>query len=176
MKFRHDKSEINEAEERRLEDGVRAMAARTGGVSAPPPPDVYWQNLIARTNDRIDHETTGKALSINWALRVAIPGVVAILSFVIGLHYYVPEKASTDQSVNALVLSLPSQSIDSLIANPPRDVESISVIGTGDDVFTFSQEQIADYLINRGAARTFVEGMSEKQLGDVELALASLHN
>ena len=176
MKFRHEKIDISDADERRLEEGVRAMAARTGGVSAPHPPDAYWQNLIARTNQRIDHDTSGKSLSISWALRVAIPGVVAILSFVIGLHYYVPEKASPDQSVNALVMSLSAQSIDSLIVNPPPEVEPMTVIGSSDDLFIFSEEQIADYLIYRGAVQTFVEGMSDKQLGDVELALASLRD
>jgi hypothetical protein len=171
MKFRHEKIQISEAEERLLEESIRSTSSQQPGEV--PPPDVYWQNLIVRTNERIDRSTSGKAISINWALRVAIPGVLAILSFAICLHYYVPETTHHDESVSALVLSLPSQSVDSLLVAPPPEAGSMSQFVSGDDVFSFSADQIAEYLISRGSAQTLVGSLSDQQLGDVEVALGS---
>ena len=175
MKFRHEKIEVTEAEERELEQTVRAM---TEGAGEPPsaPPEAYWQNQIIRSNQRIDHATSGKALSINWALRVALPGVVAVLSFVIGLHYYVPEKAHDVETVSEVLLSLPLQSVDSLLdVTPPIDA-SVSVEDVAPDIFTFSQTQIADYLIQRGAAETLMESLSDQQVGDLVQVLSTVQD
>jgi hypothetical protein len=175
MKFRHEKIGITDAEERELERAVRAMS---GAEQEPPtaPPEAYWQNQIIRSNQRIDHATSGKALSINWAFRVAIPGVVAVLSFVIGLHYYVPEKPRQTESVSEVLLSLPTQAVDSLLAGNAAIDASVSVADVGADIFRFSQAQIADYLITRGAAETLMEGLSDQQVGDLVSALGSVQD
>src|SRR5512140_166025 len=102
MKFRQGRIEPGEAEERELEASIRGMLPREGEEGIPAPSPVYWQNLIVHTNERIDRETSGKALSIHWALRVAFPGVLAIISFFIGLHYYVPEKVEKEESLAAV--------------------------------------------------------------------------
>src|SRR5512141_244690 len=123
MKFRHERVEPSEAEEHELEASIRGMIPPEGDVAGAPPP-VYWQNLIVRTNERIDHETSGKTLSIHWALRVAMPGVLAIISFFIGMHYYAPEKPEAEESLAAVILSLPGQTVDSLLVNPPPAASS----------------------------------------------------
>lgn len=173
MKLRPEKTEITDAEERELEDSVRQMASRTGGIHPAVPSPAYWQNLVIRINSRIDHEESGKMLSIHWALRVALPGVLAILSFVIGLHYYVPEKAPSEESVSAVILSLPQQSVDSLLLSPSLLASSLSIAEVGSNLFEVTQDQIADYLITQGAARTLVESMSDQQLGDVMVELGA---
>src|SRR5512141_561288 len=91
MKFRQEPRDITESEERELVDSVRALELEGGEKgTAPPISDAYWQNLIIRTNQRVDAAASAKAISISWAARVAIPGVVAIVSFLIALQYYVP--------------------------------------------------------------------------------------
>ncbi len=170
MKFRQERTEITDAEERELEQSVRALD-RARGETPVPPPEAYWSNLGVHVNRRIDAATSGKALSINWALRVAIPGVLAVLSFVIGLHYYVPELPHQSDTIGAVLQSLPPQALDSLLtgANAPADL-SVSASDLGGDVFAFSQNQIADYMIDRGAAETLVDGLSDQQVGEVVLA------
>lgn len=171
MKLRQEKTEITDAEERELEESVRRLAAQAGDPtpSAPPPP--YWQNLIVRINSRIDHEESGKMLSLHWALRVAIPGVVAILSFVIGLHYYVPEKRTQEESVSAAILSLPAQSVDSLLLNPSPLAGSLSIAEVEGNLFEVTQDQIGEYLITHGSVQTLVETLSDQQLGEVMVQL-----
>ena len=173
MKFRQERTEITDAEERALEESVRSLE-RTLGETPVPPAEAYWSNVIVKANRKIDESTSGKALSINWALRVAIPGVVAVLSFVIGLHYYVPEKPHQNDTINAVLQSLPNQVVDSLLTgNAPADL-SVSPSDIGGDIFTFSESQIADYLIDRGAAETLVDGLSDQQVGDVVLAISMI--
>jgi hypothetical protein len=174
MKLRQEKIGITDAEEHELEASVRSLAVQSGGDgSAGLPPPVYWQNLIVRINTRIDREESGKMLSIHWALRVAIPGVVAILSFVIGLHYYVPQRATTEESVSAVILSLPAQSVDSLLLNPSPLAVSLSIAEVGGNLFDMTQEQIADYLIHQGSVQILIESMSDQQLGDVMVELGA---
>ncbi len=173
MKFRHEKTGVTDAEERELEQEVRDSAGPEGARWSAPPA-AYWQNQIVRINQRIDHATSGKALSINWALRVAIPGVVAVLSFVIGLHYYVPERSQASETVSELVMSLPAQAVDSLLTGTQPVDAPVSVEDVGVDIFSFSQSQIADYLIHRGASETFVDGLSDQQFGDLVLAMGTV--
>jgi len=175
MKFRQERTEITDAEERELEQSVR-MLERSRGETPVPPPESYWQNLSIRMNTKIDDATSGRALSINWALRVAIPGVVAVISFVIGLHYYVPEKPHQNDTISAVIRSLPEQAVDSLLTgNAPADL-TVSPSDIGGDIFIFSESQIADYLITRGAAETLVEGLSDQQVGEVVVALGTIRD
>jgi hypothetical protein len=174
MKVRQERTEITDAEERELEDSVRRLVARSGDVAhAASRPPAYWQNLIIRINARIDREESGKMLSIHWALRVAIPGVLAILSFVVGLHYYVPQKATSEESVSAVILSLPSRTVDSLLLNPSPLAASLSIAEVGGNMFDMTQEQIADYLIHQGSVQTLVESLSDQQLGYVMMELGA---
>ncbi len=136
----------------------------------PGPDDVYWQNLLVRTNRRIDEVSSGKALSISWALRVAIPGVVAIISFLIGLHYYAPERPSRGTSVEAVVLSLPAEAQDSLLATLPLS-DRLAALSSSGDYFDLSREQITDYMIDNGTTSMLLETLTDDQ---VEKLLVSL--
>lgn len=163
MKFRMGKHPIADEAEQALESEVREIASRGFRAGASDPPDLYWQNLPVRANARIDNATSGRALSISWAARVAIPGVVAIAAFLFGLHYYVPEPPRTLESVGAVVLALPASSVDSLLADPSRADPSLTVAETGPDVFQVPPEQIVDYFVASGNAPAAVDGLSEKE-------------
>jgi len=171
MRFRQEKPPAGDEAERALEAEVRRLAPGAGESGAAQPPDQYWQNLAVRANARIDAATSGKAISILWAARVAIPGVVAIVSFLIGLHYYVPEPPRENVSVASVVLSLPAESIDSLLMDPGRIDPSLSLQELGVDVFYLSREQIADYLVVSGNTGAAMEGLTE---GETSALLASL--
>jgi hypothetical protein len=136
--------------------------------------DAYWQNLLVRTNRRIDDVTSGKALSISWALRVAIPGVIAIISFLIGLHYYVPERASKGTSVEAVVLALPAETQDSLLATLPLN-DRLAALSSYGDYFDLSREQIAGYMIDNGTTGTLLETLTEDQVEKLLISLGENH-
>ena len=163
MRFRQEKPPGGDEAERRLETEIRQTVSAAGGAGETPPPEPYWQNLIVRTNARIDHATSGRALSISWAARVAIPGVVAIVSFLVGLHYYVPEPPVERVSVASVVLSLPQTVIDSLLMNPEKADPSLSLADIGVDVFELTREQITDYLVANGNTTAAVEGMTDRE-------------
>jgi hypothetical protein len=171
MRFKQEKNPAGDEAERALEAEVRASSA--GGPRDAQPPDPYWQNLPVRINARIDGATSGKALSIAWAARVAIPGVVAIVSFLIGLHYYVPEPPRTIVSVESVVLSLPPTAIDSLLMDPGRADPSLTLREIGVDVFNVSREQITDYLVASGNTTAAVEELTERETSALLAALGT---
>jgi len=173
MISRHEKRLIADEAERVLEAEVRRRDAAQGPSGTGGPPDHYWQNLPVRVNERIDRATSGKALSISWAARVAIPGAVAIMSFLVGLHYYVPEPPASEVTVTTVVLSLPNTAIDSILADPGRVDPSLSIAEAGPDVFDVSREQIADYLVASGNTTAAVEGLTEKETGKLLAALGT---
>ena len=163
MRFRQDR--IADGDEQTLAAEVRGLS--WGAAGGDDPPDAYWQNFVVRANARIDGATSGRALSISWAARVAIPGVVAIASFLIALHFYVPEPPKASETVGAVVLSLPSSAMDSLLADPARIDASLSVAETGPDVFQVPGEQIAEYLVAHGNATAAMEGMSDGETSEL---------
>jgi hypothetical protein len=167
-----EKTPLTGEAERELTSEIRQIAGSGGGEGSRPP-DAYWQNLIVKINGRIDEATSGKALSISWAARVAIPGVVAIVSFLVGLHYYVPEVLQHEPSVADVVLSLPPATMDSLLVDPSRADPSLSVEDVATDVFVFSRQQIADYFIDNGNPGAAIDGISDREAGTVLAVLAS---
>jgi hypothetical protein len=95
-----------------------------------------------KINGKIDDATSGKALSISWAARVAIPGVVAIVSFLVGLHYFAPDASRHAPSVAEVVLALPPAAIDSLLVDPSRADPSLSAEDVATDVFVFRDSRL----------------------------------
>jgi hypothetical protein len=172
MKYRMEKNPLTDEAERELASEIRQLAGSEAGESARPP-DAYWQNLVVKINGRIDSATSGKALSISWAARVAIPGVVAIISFLVGLHYYAPDASRRAPSVAEVVLALPPATIDSLLIDPSRADPSLSIEDVATDVFVFSRQQIADYFIDDGNPGAAVDGISDRETNTILAVLAS---
>ena len=143
-----------------------ALRKTLSPVQPSPPDDRYWANLIVRTNRRIDEVTSAKGISLSWAVRVAIPGVVAIVSFLIGLRYYVPEYAGKEKVID--LTAFPAETIDSLvIASDDAVVEA----SRSSDIFELSRDQISDYMLSRGGREVLLRTLSEQQ---VELLVQSL--
>lgn len=163
MKFRQEHRDITESDERELVDSVRALERETETGSAAPISDAYWQNLIIRTNQRVDAAASGKAISISWAARVAIPGVVAIVSFLIALHYYVPVQTQRHSDVESIVLALPDRAVDSLLTDSTLSEETLVAVAANENLFDVPSEQIGEYLIENGNANVLVELLPEQQ-------------
>jgi hypothetical protein len=163
MKFRQEHPDLSESDERALVDAVHALERDGGEEPGPSVSDAYWQNLIIRTNQRVDAVASGKAISISWAARVAIPGVVAIVSFLIALHYYVPVQIHQHSDVESVVLGLPDRVMDSLLTDSSLSEETLVVVAANEDLFDVPSEQIGDYLIENGNATLAVESLPEQQ-------------
>ncbi len=163
MKLRPEKTIADDQAERLLVEEIRANASQSPRPDLDPPSDAYWANLLVRTNARIDEATSTKALSISWAARVAIPGVVAVLSFVIALHYYAPRTDRGD-TVAAVVRTMPEQTFDSLlVAGAGQGEGALPAVGIGDDIIQVPREQIAEYFIDNGREGQLVESMDDQQ-------------
>jgi hypothetical protein len=175
MKYRVEKNPLTSEAERQLTSEIQQLAGPVAEGGATRPPDAYWQNLIVKINGRIDGATSGKALSISWAARVAIPGVVAIVSFLVGLHYLVPDASRHEPSVADVVFSLPPSAIDSLLIDPSRADPSLSVEDVAPDVFVFSRQQIAEYFIDNGNPGAAVDGIPDGEATMVLAVLSSDH-
>ncbi len=156
------KQEVTDLEELKAADELRETL---NSLDTGAPSQAYWPRMIAEINRRIDDATSGKALSLSWAARVAIPGVVAIISFYIGLHYYVPEDAPKKTPIAPIISSLPQSEIDSLLLNEPA--ESAAHLFSR----SFSSEDAAQYALSSGEPMMLVESFSNEQ---VELLLAAL--
>ena len=141
-----------------------------------PPARTYWANLLVRTNRRIDDATSAKAISISWAARVAIPGMVAILFFFIGLHYYAPDLSDKDTSVLSLVKSLPQDAVDSLLTHPERLETTLSVADVPSDIFQFSGDQITEYLAAHGNEQLLMENLNDAEVSSLLAALDARKN
>ena len=88
MKRRLLESAVKDEQEQEAVEELR-QALRQADLSLEHlPSETYWSNLLVRTNERIDHATSGKAISLSWAARVALPGVITIVFFFVALRYY----------------------------------------------------------------------------------------
>lgn len=176
MKHRQHPPDIPDTDELRAAEEVKALLAQRGPGPEPAPPDAYWPNLIVRTNRAIDDASSGKAISISWAARVAIPGVVAILFFFIGLHYYAPERKDSQNTLASVVLSLPEEAIDSLLLEPEHLAGNISVEDLHGELFDPSATQISEYFITTGNTATLLETLDPQQASELLAALGSHRN
>ncbi len=173
MKLRHGTAPIDDMAEEELALEVRRAAADLGEGEPEAPPDPYWPNLLVRTNDRLDQATSGKALTISWAARVAIPGVVAILSFLVGLRYFAPQHESHAPTLANVVLTMPQPSVDTLLSGLSEISPAVSIADLGLDPLNPAKEEIANYLIDSGSVTTLEESMSDQQVTAVLAALGS---
>lgn len=170
MKLRHTLDEPSEQDER---CAVEELNRRLEELHDTPVSisQTYWSNLLVKTNRRIDEASSAKAISISWAARVAIPGVVAILFFFIGLHYYAPELPKKESSVASLMGTLPEDAVDSLLVRPEQVGLSLSTADLSSDIFQFSGEQITEYLAASGNHELLVENMDDAEVATLLAAL-----
>ena len=153
---------------------VEALRQAAGSeVPVSTRPDAYWQNLIIRTNSRIDEATSPKALTISWALRVALPGVLSIASFMIGLRYFVPTEGGGSPPLQAVVLAMPEGAVDTLLSDPSRLYAGLSAADFDVDPFDLPNEDLADYLITSGTVATVTESLDDEQVTDVLTVLGT---
>lgn len=162
---------IDERDELHLEEEIAGLIE--GEAPSASPPDTYWANLPARINQRIDRATSPKALTISWAARVAIPGVLAILSFLVGVQYFVPLRTQTASPLRTVLLSLPESAVDTILAHPYRISHELSLEDLDVDPFSLQKEDLAEYLIASGSIPSFTETLSDDQVTDVLTILGS---
>jgi hypothetical protein len=171
MKLRFGTPSIDDQEERRLEEEVRRLSADQ--PSSGGPADPYWANLLVRTNRRIDEATGPKALTISWAARVAVPGVLAILSFLVGVRYFIPPQPNAAAPLKSVVLSLPESAMDTILGDPSRISPGITLAELDVDPFAIQKEELAEYLIAAGNVRSVTETLNDDQVTDVLTILGS---
>jgi len=165
MKFRHHRAEFAPAEEERLVREIRELSAGDPGQEPPAPP--YWPNMLVRVNRRIDDASSGVAVSLSWAARVAIPGVVAVLSFVIGLQYYVP-KPTGGMSVREV---LAKGGVDSVLVQQTDEQPGGAREILADAYMDLSHDQMSEYFVNNGTPANVMDAMPED---DVRAVLVTL--
>ncbi len=162
MKLRRHTIDIPDELEREAEDAVRRLDD-TRNVSAPP--GTYFANLLVRTNERIDRATSGVAISLSWLARVAVPGVVAIIFFFIGLHYYAPETPRS--SVVDVVNALPPAAFDSLLV----DASSEDAVIVPPSLFDVSGDQLVEFYLETGNPAAVLEELPEQDVATVAAIL-----
>ena len=173
MKLRLGTATVDEGAEEDLAREVRRVAADLGEHEPAGPSESYWPGLLVRTNRRLDQVTSGKALTISWAARVAIPGVVAVLSFLIGLRYYAPQHESHTPTLAKVVLSMPQAEVDTLLSGLSEISSAVSVADLGYDPLNPESEEFASYLIDSGSLAAIEESMSDQEVTAVLIALGT---
>jgi hypothetical protein len=161
MKFRVHRPEIDPREEDLLAREIRELSA--GEPEPSPPAGAYWPNMLVRINRRIDEASSGVAVSLSWAARVAIPGVVAVLSFVIGLQYYVPKPAG-DVSMQDL---LARGGMDSLIVQQVDEQNAVAQELLADAYLDLTHEQLSEYLVDNVAPSAVMDVLPEADVREV---------
>ena len=174
MKLRTEKYIPDDQAERSLVEEIKPFAGPSGRPREDEMPDHYWTNLLVRTNRRIDDATSPRALSISWAARVAIPGVVAVVSFVIALHYYAPVRPEPAVTLASIVRAMPDQDVDSLyVIGAGQNEGALPTVGVSEDVLQVSRDQIAEYFIENGKESQLVEALDDQQASDFLKALSN---
>lgn len=165
------REKITDAQEREEVERLNALLKERGAAASQSPPPSYWSAMLVQVNQRIDHLSSGKAISISWAARVAIPGVVAIISFFVGLHYYrQPEQVESDGTLTAVIQSLSADDLDALLMDDALPIDPAS------DVLDIASYDVSDYFITSAGEATLVESLTESELNDLMLALGSQRN
>jgi len=158
-----------------IEQDVRSILSGDHSREPEPRPH-YWQNLIVLTNGRIDGVASGKAISLSWVARVALPGAIAILFFFIGLHYYTPEAIRPQVSVSDLVTGFSESSQDSLYAYlVTTGSDPLPASGLYGDSYDPDAVDVEQYVLSSGNTEILIESLSEEQLQDLVSILQSDH-
>lgn len=170
--MKRKKQDFTDRDEQQAVDALRVLLEEKGAAQQSGRDPAFFGRLLARTNDRIDAAASGKAISFSWAARVAIPGVVAIISFFIGLYYYTPPSPRENNPLLPVLSALPDETIDSLMIHHPAFADA-ALVPAGNDLFDVSGDEAADYLISSGSSLDAVETMNEEQVEQVLAILGS---
>ncbi|MER3522518.1 MAG: hypothetical protein C4326_00240 [Ignavibacteria bacterium] len=167
MKLRRTITEITDAEEREAQEAVGRLAGTSPTHHHEGPSETYFANLIVRTNERIDRASSGLAISLSWLARVAVPGVVAIIFFFIGLHYYGPERSTP--SVVEMIGTLTPPALDSLLLASQADPAVAATLQRS--LFDVSADQLVEFYIATENPTTVLETLPEQQVKDIAAIL-----
>jgi hypothetical protein len=170
MRLLHDRHRVTDADEEALERAIREV---DGPSVLPPPPAAFWSRQIVEINRRIDESTSGVALSLSWAARVAIPGVVAVLSFLIGLKYYAPEQHAAE-SLRQATSALTAATVESLYVASIAVPDTAVINDVHNSLLSFDREQAEEYYVENARTATLVEGLSDQEFHQVLAALSSV--
>ena len=125
-------------------------------------------------NAAIDDATSGRALSLSWAARVAIPGIVAVLSFLIGLYYYAPDRGGTVQVVpgcGAWRCRRRPWILCMWPLWPSGDTAFVGGLET--DLLRLPSDLAREYYVENGSTSTLVEDLSDQEMREVLAVLSS---
>jgi hypothetical protein len=168
MKIRRAEPELDERAERALEEEIRSQA----GPSPAGPAEPFWQNLLVRTNYRIDDVASGKGITISWAARVAIPGVVAIIAFLVGLHYYVPELTAERERLGDILRVMSDSAQVNLMDRYSIPAEDLSA-RAAEGVFDVPVTQAQAYYLETADLSSLGDLLSDEQVSTVLTVLES---
>jgi hypothetical protein len=128
--------------------------------------------MLVRTNARIDGATSGRALSLSWAMRVAVPGAVAIVAFFIGLHYYGNPVPSATAGLTPILNEINDAALDSLM-ELHAVVDTTELIGDNQaGWFDIPGDLAAEYLLSTDRTGVVAETLQDRELDEVLAALA----
>ena len=113
---------------------------------------------------------------MRWAARVAIPGVVAVVSFMIALYYYVPERPASEGSLASVMMTLEAEVLDSMLVEEPGMGQPLSLAVVYSDLAHLPSEDIQEYLIATGRMTALMQTLSEDQVNDLVTRLSAHKN
>ncbi len=173
MRFRFQRPGISEEDERQAAERLTASLRNQGYTEPTRLPDAVRNNLLVRTNREIDRVSSGRAISLSWAARVAIPGVVAIIAFFTALHYYGTPTPQRPSTLTPLISGISDSGLDSLLAEPAVTDSSLVLAAAGDDLFSVPGDLAAEYLMSGDRTSVVLQTMSDKQIDEVMAILSS---
>jgi hypothetical protein len=173
MKFLTPKPGISDEEERRATDALTSALHERGYQGHPRLPDSLRNGMLVRTNERIDRLSSGRALSLSWAARVAVPGVVAIIAFFTALHYYGTPQPPRGNEVTPLLTGLADSQMDSLFEVAGLADSAAIVAAAGAGLFDVSSDGAADYLLEHDRSALVLESLSDAELDRVLAVLST---
>jgi hypothetical protein len=169
MRLRHERKQPTDLDEEALERSVRELA---GDEVEQSPLPAFWSRQIVDINKRIDEATSGVAISVSWAARVAIPGVVAVLAFLIGLKYYAPEGPGTE-SLRQATAALAPATVESLYVASAMVPDTAVVREIDSKLLAVNSTRAEDFYVENAAAGTLVEDLSDQEVREVLAALST---
>lgn len=165
MKLWTHTPEIYDEEERREKERLDAILRARGYEGPSRLSDAARAALLVRTNERIDRAASGRALSLSWAVRVAVPGVVAIVAFFIGLHYYGTPVPREPSALLPILSALPAPALDSLM--DAHAVVDSDAFNDQAGMFEIRGDAATEYLLHTYRVDLVAETLNDQQVEEI---------